>query len=208
MTRVIILHKMVMQNPPPQARHRILTITVIIIIVAASIGGIYLFFHIGTSSQPTDPHLEWQLLINGSVETPLSFNLSEIMAMPKSTVNSELLCLPNVGSSGILMESGSWTGVKLQHLLELAGVKAEAVKVAFHATDDFTTDLTIDAANQEDVLVAYEKNGSPLQETLRLVAPNLWGYKWIKWLTRIEVVNYDFKGFYESRGFPDDAKIT
>ena len=61
---------------------------------------------------------------------------------------------------------------------------------------------------REDVILAYEKDGKPLREKLRLVVPGNWGYKWIKWLTQIELVDYDFKGVYESRGFPDNAEIS
>jgi len=70
------------------------------------------------------------------------------------------------------------------------------------------SDLDLTATALEDVIVAYEKYGKPMDETLRLVVPGRWGYKWIKWLTRIELMDYDFKGRYESRGFPDDAWVT
>ncbi len=127
--------------------------------------------------------------------------------MPRSTVYAELYCLPAVGSSGVLVDHGNWTGVRLELVLEKAGVSPQAVKVAFYAEDGFTTDLTVTTAMREDIFLAYEKDGKPLPEKLRLAVPSMWGYKWIKWLIHIEVVDYDFKGRYESRGFPDNAEI-
>jgi DMSO/TMAO reductase YedYZ molybdopterin-dependent catalytic subunit len=61
---------------------------------------------------------------------------------------------------------------------------------------------------RDNVIVAYEKDGILLPDKLRLVVPGWWGYKWIKMLVGIELVNYDFKGTYESRGYPDNAEIT
>ncbi len=61
---------------------------------------------------------------------------------------------------------------------------------------------------REDVLLAYERDGEPLPEKLRLVVPGKWGYKWISQLIRVELVNYDFKGSWESRGYSDNAEIS
>jgi hypothetical protein len=83
----------------------------------------------------------------------------------------------------------------------------ETVKVAFHAQDGYTTDLAVDTALRDDVILAYEKDGAPLSETLRLVVPGCWGYKWIAQVTGIELVNYNFLGMYESLGYSDEAYI-
>ncbi len=109
---------------------------------------------------------------------------------------------------GVLVDKGNWIGVKLRFILEKAGVSPEAIKAAFYAEDGFTTDLNITTAMGEDVILAYEKDGEPLIKKPRLVVPGKWGYKWIHSITHIELVNYDFKGNYESRGFPDNADIA
>jgi DMSO/TMAO reductase YedYZ molybdopterin-dependent catalytic subunit len=92
--------------------------------------------------------------------------------------------------------------------LETAGVSPDAVKVAFYASDGYSTDLPVETARREDVILAYEKDGVPLSEKLRLVVPGKWGYKWISQVTDIELVDYDFKGFWESRGYSDTADIA
>ncbi|ASJ09407.1 hypothetical protein A3L11_09260 [Thermococcus siculi] len=78
--------------------------------------------------------------------------------------------------------------------------------MALYAIDGYTTDLYLATVmKDEDIIVAYEFNGEPI--TPRLVVPGRWGYKWIKYITAIEPVGYDFKGTWESAGYPDDAII-
>ena len=125
--------------------------------------------------------------------------------MPKTTEYVELYC---VDYPTVPVEKGEWTGVRLGLLLENAGVSPQAVKVAFYDDYGYSTDLTIAAAMREDVILAYERDGVPLDENLRLVLPGRWGYKWISGLTHIELVDYDFTGVWESRGYSDEADIT
>jgi len=147
---------------------------------------------------------EWSLVVDGLVESPLNLTMDDIVAMPATTVDAVLIC---VGSPTDSLAEGNWTGVRLGLILEQAGVSPDAVKVAFYADDDFTTDLTVTTAMRDDIILAYERDGEPLAETLRLVVPCKWGYKWIRDPTHIELVDYDFLGFYESRGYSDEANI-
>jgi hypothetical protein len=147
---------------------------------------------------------DWQLTVNGLVEHPLNLTLADIASMPQTTVYAQLIC---VGAPNSVLTEGNWTGVRLWLLLQEAGVLPETVKVAFHAQDGYTTDLAVDTALRDDVILAYEKDGAPLSETLRLVVPGCWGYKWIAQVTYIELVNYDFLGLYESQGYSDEANI-
>lgn len=148
---------------------------------------------------------ELRLAVDGSVQHPLNLTFEEITAMPKTTVNAKLYC---VGTPDRLLENGNWTGVRLAYLLENVGVSPEGIKIAFYAKDGYTTDLTVTEAEKENIILAYEKDGKPLPENLRLVVPGKWGYKWISQVNRIELVNYDFKGFYESSGYSDTAEIS
>ncbi len=144
---------------------------------------------------------DWQLEVVGLVDHPLSLNLSELAAMPATSVEATIYC---VDFPSRIVETGSWTGVKLGYLLEAAGVSPSATKLAFFASDGYSTDLLLETATQPDIIVAYEKDGTTLG-ALRLVVPGRWGYKWISQLTKIEVVNYDFKGRWESQGYSDDG---
>ncbi len=166
------------------------------------------FFAIG-SPQPISPsavfNIDWKLTITGLVDQPLTLTLADLIAMPQTTYFVQIIC---VGPPAFLAEEGNWTGVKLAFLLEKAGVKSNAVKTAFYASDGFTTDLAISPIMNSDVLVAYAKDGNPLNQTLRLAVPGRWGYKWIYNLNQIEVVDYDFLGKYEKMGYSDTALIT
>jgi DMSO/TMAO reductase YedYZ molybdopterin-dependent catalytic subunit len=155
-----------------------------------------------TESVTTAP--QRSLVIDGLVETPLNLTLDALSAMPKTTEYVELYCVDYPTTP---VEKGDWTGVRLGLLLEQAAVSPKAVKIAFYADDGYSTDLTIPTAMREDIILAYERDGMPLSEGLRLVVPGKWGYKWISGLTHIELVDHDFTGVWESRGYSDEADI-
>ena len=105
-----------------------------------------------------------------------------------------------------------WEGVLVKDLIEEAGVDSRAKVVIFYAYDGYSTSLPLDYVVDNDILMAYKMNdvvlpperGFPFQ----LVAESKLGYKWIKWVTEIELsddVNY--RGFWESRGFSNDADL-
>ena len=144
---------------------------------------------------------EWQLIVTGLVNNPFNLSWTEIVAMPKTTVNATLVC---VDAPRTALMAGNWTGVKLRTLLEEAEVSAAAIKVGFHAADGYSTDLTVETAMRDDIILAYDINGIPLND-LRLVVPGKWGYKWISQLTVIEFVDYNFLGLWESQGYSDEA---
>ena len=148
---------------------------------------------------------EWRLEVLGLVDRPLNLTLSEIAAMPSTTVQATIFC---VDFPNYVVATGNWTGVKLGFLLEKAGVSPSAVKVAFFASDGYSTDLSLETATQPDIIIAYEKDGAPLDGTWRLVVPGKWGYKWISQLTKIEIVDFNFLGKWESQGYSDMGNET
>lgn len=145
------------------------------------------------------------LLIDGLVEHPLNLSLEELTTLPKQTVVAALYCVDSPASP--VRDGDEWTGVRLALVLERAQVSPSAVKVVFRAADGYSTDLTVSTAEREDVILAYQQNGEPLPEKLRLVVPGKWGYKWISTPDHIELVDYDFKGSWESRGYSDEAEV-
>lgn len=105
-----------------------------------------------------------------------------------------------------------WEGVLVKDLLQEAGVAAGAQVVIFTAADGYTTSLPIDYINGNNILLAYKMNGLVIPPErgfpFELVAESQYGYKWIKWLTAIEVSdNVDYRGFWESRGYRNNATI-
>ncbi|UCH69726.1 MAG: molybdopterin-dependent oxidoreductase [Candidatus Bathyarchaeota archaeon] len=173
------------------------------VIGIVSLAGFFDFLSPAASEGPEES--EWHLLVDGFVHYSLNLTFEELVAMPRSTVDAELIC---VDAPAHVLAKRNWTGVRLGAILERAEVSSEAVKIAFYAADGFSTDLTVTTAMREDVVLAYETDGEPLPEKLRLVVPGKWGYKWISQLVHIELVNYDFKGSWESRGYSDSAEIS
>lgn len=155
-------------------------------------------------SATPDFEAQWKLTVTGLVDSPLNLSGTEIVAMPKSTVNAAIVC---VDFPGQIVMQGNWTGVKLRTLLEEAKPLPSAIKVAFFAADGYSTDLTMATAMWDSVILAYEKDGEPLND-LRLVVPGKWGYKWISQLIRIELVDFNFLGRWESAGYSDEADVS
>jgi hypothetical protein len=183
--------------------------TPLIIIAAITIGvlivtplGYYLKF---SGAQIDFVNANWQLTVTGLVENPLNLTLTDLAAMPPTTEYASLFCVDQPNSP---VTQGNWTGVKLSYLLEQASVEITAIKIAFHAADGYSSDLILQRAMQDDVILAYQKDSVPLSETLRLVVPGNWGYKWISQITNMELVNYDYLGRWETYGFSDQASIS
>ena len=147
---------------------------------------------------------EWQLTIDGLVDRQISLTIDDLKAMSSTTEQSTIFC---VDFPQIIVTTGIWKGVTLSALLAQAGVQPSAFKVGFFAADGYATDLDLVSATNQVVMVAYEKDGEPLSETLRLVVPGRWGYKWISQLTTITLFDYDFKGKWESQGYSDYATL-
>jgi DMSO/TMAO reductase YedYZ molybdopterin-dependent catalytic subunit len=105
-----------------------------------------------------------------------------------------------------------WEGVLVNDLLSQAGVNSGGVAVIFYASDGYSTSLPLDYLRNNHILLAYKMNGltMPIERgyPFELVAESQYGYKWIKWITQIEVTdNPDYLGYWESRGYPNNATL-
>lgn len=105
-----------------------------------------------------------------------------------------------------------WEGLLVKDLLNMVGIKPEALVVIFHAYDGYSTALPLNYLISNDILIAYKMNNITLPAErgfpFQLVAESKYGYKWIKWITEIELSdNADYLGYWESRGYPNDAKL-
>jgi DMSO/TMAO reductase YedYZ molybdopterin-dependent catalytic subunit len=141
-----------------------------------------------------------RLDVTGLVEHPLSFTLDEVLARQQYSKVITLNCVE--GWSATLL----WEGVLLDDLFQLAGVKSGAVNVIFHALDTYTSSLTLDFVRQNKILLAHQLNGVPLPAErgfpFQVVAEDKWGYKWAKWVKKIELSdNAGYRGFWESSGY-------
>ena len=101
----------------------------------------------------------------------------------------------------------------MSDLLKGAGVSPSATTLIFSASDGYTTELPINYVMQNNIFLAYKMNNVTLTAAagwpLMLIVPNQYGYKWIKWVTQIDVSNdTNYLGYWESRGYPNDATIS
>lgn len=105
-----------------------------------------------------------------------------------------------------------WEGFLVTDLLQQAGIKSSAAAAIFYAADNYSTALPLSYLTSKNIMIAYKMNnltipperGFPFQ----LVAESQYGYKWIKWLTKIELTdNVSYLGYWESRGFANNATI-
>lgn len=156
---------------------------------------------------------EWTIVVDGLVSNPLDLTYDDLLAMPSKTVTAKLWCVDD--PTGITARTSDWTGVPLKTILEIAGISDNAVKIALYAADGYSTDLTPETAlrSDADIIIAYKKDGTFISKSgegyppLQLVVPGKYGYKWVKYLTHIEVVEYDYLGYWESRGYSDEADL-
>ena len=105
-----------------------------------------------------------------------------------------------------------WEGVLVRDLLDEAGVLPDAKVIIFHAYDGYTTSLPVDYIVNNNIMMAYKMNDLTLPPErgfpFELVAESKWGYKWIKWITEIELsddVNY--RGYWESAGYSNSGNV-
>lgn len=164
------------------------------------------------SKNAFDPDVDirhWRLVVQGLVENPLSLTYDEIKRWQRSEEFATLECISNT-VGGKLIDNASWRGVKLKEILERARLKSGVTKIVLHASDNYADSITLERAMQEGTILAYEMNGAPLNPThgfpLRLIVPGIYGMKNVKWITRIEAVDYDFKGYWQARGWDDKAE--
>ena len=161
-------------------------------------------------SDPTVKASSWLLTVDGQVDNPFTLTYQDLLAQPMKQQYESLMCISNqVG--GNLMSNALWEGVPLMDLLQRAGVKAGATKVVFHAADDYTDSIHLTKALEPTTLLAVRMNGATLPQEhgfpARMLVPGIYGMKHCKWVTRIEVVNYDFQGYWQQRGWSDPAPV-
>jgi DMSO/TMAO reductase YedYZ molybdopterin-dependent catalytic subunit len=158
-----------------------------------------------TSGVPLISSAAYRLRIDGLVRHPQVLNLSRLLAMPSVRLVRDYHCV-----TGWSVPQVAWTGIRLRDLLAVAGPLPAASFVLFHSADgSYTESLSVDQANLLDVLLAYKLNDRPLSHEqgfpLRVVIPEMYGFKNIKWLDRITLSEELALGYWEVRGYANDA---
>jgi DMSO/TMAO reductase YedYZ molybdopterin-dependent catalytic subunit len=161
--------------------------------------------------QPSVEADTWSLRVHGLVDSPLELGFDELQR--RFDVVEQYACLTCVSNEvgGGLVGNSAWGGVRLGDVLEHAGVREGAVDVVFRAADGYSDSITIEDALDPNVLLAVSQNGRPLTQDhgfpCRVRIPKIYGMKNVKWLEDIEVVSSDYQGYWQTRGWSDDAVV-
>lgn len=167
------------------------------------------FYHV--SKNLSDPKVDssgWTLSIEGMVDTPLTFDLAQLTALATTHKITTLGCISN-DINGDLIGTAEWIGVPLVDLLNQAGVQPGVIKLKMHAADDYEDSISLERGMDPDTMVVVGMNGETLRDDhgypARLIVPGIYGMKNVKWLDRIELINDDFQGYWQTRGWSDAA---
>ena len=146
------------------------------------------------------------LTIDGLVDAPQSYTYADVTALTSEERLIRLDCVE--GWSATIL----WKGVPMQTLLDAAKVQSSANTVIFHATDGYTTSLPLSEILDKNQLLAYDANGIALPSEMGFpfifVAEDKWGYKWARWVNRIELsADESYQGFWESNGYSNEGNL-
>jgi DMSO/TMAO reductase YedYZ molybdopterin-dependent catalytic subunit len=149
----------------------------------------------------------YRLALTGLVNTPKNFTYSEIVS--GHTNYQKVVTLHCVEGWDVTI---LWEGVLVKDLLDEAGINASAKVVIFYGYDGYSTALPLSFIIDNQILLAYKMNGLVLPPErgfpFQLVAESKYGYKWIKWVTGIELSSDEnYQGYWESRGFSNSATV-
>lgn len=164
-------------------------------------------FYSVTASIPGWDRATWRLVVDGLVDSPQSLRVDELAGRSLTTVTADFHCV-----SGWSVPGARWEGVPVADLLSAAGVSAGAGAVRFESADGAYVDyLDLATARRPGVVIALRLHGAALSPErgapARLVVPFDYGYKGVKWVRRLTVVASAGTGYWEARGYDEDARI-
>ena len=145
----------------------------------------------------------YRLRVTGLVDRDLNLSYDELLKLPPY---SEIVYMPCVEGWGF---TAKWAGFRVSDLLNLTKLKSNASYVVFRSADGYSTGLPLDYIKNEQLLMAYGINDVTLPPErgfpFQLVAKDRYGYKWAKWITSLEVMDKEVRGYWETRGYSEKA---
>lgn len=160
-----------------------------------------------SSTLPSVSTSQYRLRVEGLVDHPMVLTFNDLQAMPHTHLTRDFQCV-----TGWRVPSVHWSGVRLSDILGAAGVQPGAQALTFESYDgtDFES-LTLAQAARPDVIVADSMLGGPVSSEhggpVRLYVAPMYGYKSLKWLSAIRVVDHVEPGFWEENGYDVDAWV-
>lgn len=159
------------------------------------------------SSMPRFDPATWRLRVEGLVEEPRTFTYDELRSLPRAEQVSTFHCV-----TGWSVQDVHWAGVRFGDVLAAARPLPSARVLTFvSAEQPYVDTLTLQQAGLDDVMLAYELDGKPLPREhgapVRVVIPEMYGYKSVKWVERIVLEAEAAPGYWEQRGYDTDAWV-
>jgi DMSO/TMAO reductase YedYZ molybdopterin-dependent catalytic subunit len=160
--------------------------------------------HVGAAPSDVDPST-WRVTVTGRVHRRIVLRVTELRdRLPTVRTTQDLHCV-----TGWSRLDNDWEGVRLRDLLALAEPRAEASHLVASGHPAYSANLDLAAATSPEVLVAWAHDGAPLDRAhggpVRLVVPARYGWKSVKWLTELRLLDRDVRGYWEERGYHDVA---
>ena len=159
------------------------------------------------SSMPRFDPQAWRLRIDGLVEQPVSLTYEQLRALPRAEQVSTFHCV-----TGWTVSNVTWAGVRFADLLARAKPTSGATALTFTSAEQpYTDSLSLSQAMLKDAMLAYGMDGKPLSRAhgapVRVVIPDMYGYKNVKWVERITLTSAPETGYWEQRGYDVDAWV-
>jgi len=149
----------------------------------------------------------WRVEVTGLCKKPMVFTWNDLLNIPKTIAEARLTSVTRFSVGG------KWGGIKIADIMDIVGREQKAGYVRFWSVKMiYDTSIPIEVALREKTLLAYEFDGEYLEEDyggpVRAFCPYLWGYKSAKSVLKIELMDQYVSGYWESRGYTDEAQIT
>jgi DMSO/TMAO reductase YedYZ molybdopterin-dependent catalytic subunit len=170
------------------------------------VGGGFRYYSVVDRVEPRGA-ANYSLTVGGRVRDRRGFTLADLRALPQTQITRDFQCV-----TGWRVPKVPWAGVALPDLLDAVGASPSAAAVRFRSFDGaYTESLTMTQARRRDVLVATTMLDGPVSHDhggpVRLFVAPMYGYKSLKWLGGIEVVDKVIPGYWEDRGYDVDAWV-
>jgi sulfoxide reductase catalytic subunit YedY len=161
-----------------------------------------------TNKIPCANSQTWQFRVFGLVDNPMTLSWGEFLEIPRKVQISNFHCI-----TGWNVYDVTYEGILLSQLLTLAKANLDAKYVKFYSADGvYTSSLNLEQAKMGDVMVVVLMDGNPIPSDLggpaRLIVPQMYGYKGVKWLNAVELIREPYLGFWEERGYANDAWVN
>lgn len=166
------------------------------------------FYITSYSDTPAVNASQWRLKIHGLVRNSTTLSFDQLRALPAVHETLTLECISNP-PDGSAIGNAAWVGAPLKPILDRAGVKANAVYAVMRAADGYYTGVPVEELARPENFMPYLMNGAPLPPAhgypVRIFIPGKYGMKQPKWITEIEFVDRPFVGYWEARGWSNEA---